>query len=81
VIVNTIPLAAVLAANGGMGGAYSIAGIPGGSSSRALPGAYYRLSGWVWKSTDPLLSVTRVDFGSIVDLRSASATGINATLN
>ena len=80
-IVDTIPLAATLAANGGTGGAYSIANMPGGSSTKALPDAYYRLTGWVWKSTDPALSVTRVDFGTLVDLRTGSAAGINATLN
>jgi hypothetical protein len=80
VIVQTIPLSAVLAQNGGMGGAYSVANLPGGSSTQKLPGAYYYLYARVWNSANPVTTLRRIDFSGFADLRSGSATGINATL-
>jgi len=80
VIVQTMPLATVLAQNGGMGGAYSLGNLPGGSSTQSLPGAYYYLYARVWNSANPLTTLKRIDFSGYADLRAGSATGINATL-
>ncbi|HTT11891.1 MAG TPA: DUF4382 domain-containing protein [Burkholderiaceae bacterium] len=80
-IVTTQPLDAVLAANGGTGGTYTVANLPGGSAAKTVPGAYYYLYARVWNSGHPLLTLRRVDFNGFADLRTGSATGINATLN
>jgi Domain of unknown function (DUF4382) len=80
-IVTTLPLGAVLAQNGGTGGPYSIANIPGGSSTQNFaPGLYY-LHAFVWNSADPFLSLHRVEGAGVVDLRGGSATGVDLTLH
>ncbi len=80
-IVTTQALDAVLAMNGGAGGAYSVSNLPGGSAAKSLPGAYYYLYARVWNSAHPLATLKRIDFSGFADLRSGSASGINATLN
>jgi len=80
-IVQTVDISSVLAANGGAGGAYSVANLPGGSASRTLPGAYYYLYARVWNSANPAGTLMRVDFSGFADLRAGSASGLNATLN
>jgi len=79
-IVTTLNLQSVLAQNGGTGGAYSIANIPGGSATQSFtPGLYY-LHVFAWNSAHPLLSLLRAEDTVVVDLRSGSATNVNFTL-
>ena len=80
-IVTTQPLDAVLTANSGTGGTYSVANLPGGSPAKPLPGAFYYMYARVWNSADPLLSLKRIDFNGFADLRTGNATGMNATFN
>ncbi len=80
-IVQTLPIASVLAGNGGSGGAYTLANLPGGSPAKALPGAFYYLYARVWNSADPVGTLKRIDFSGYADLTGGSATGMNATLN
>jgi Domain of unknown function (DUF4382) len=79
-IVTTLNLQTVLAQNGGTGGAYSIANLPGGSAAQTfMPGLYY-LHGFVWNSAHPLLTLRRVEDAAVVDLRSGSATNVDFTV-
>ncbi|HEX7156244.1 MAG TPA: DUF4382 domain-containing protein [Burkholderiaceae bacterium] len=80
-IVTTQALDSVLVMNAGAGGAYSVANLPGGSAAKSLPGAYYYLYARVWNSAHPLATLKRIDFDGFADLRSGSASNINATLN
>jgi hypothetical protein len=80
-IITTQSLDAVLAANSGTGGTYSVANLPGGAAAKPLPGAFYYMYARVWNTADPLLSLRRVEFNGFADLRTGSATGMNATLN
>lgn len=79
-IVTTIPLSGVLTLNGGAGGAYSIANLPGGSSGQSLSAGLYYLHGFLWNSQDPLLSFHRIEDTAVVDLRSGSATNVDITV-
>jgi hypothetical protein len=79
-IVQTMSIASALAQNSGMGGAFSVGNLPGGSAAQTLPGAYYYLYARVWSSAHPLTTLKRVDFSGYADLRTGSATGINVTL-
>jgi hypothetical protein len=79
-IVTTIPLSAVLTLNGGTGGAYSIANLPGGSSGQSFSAGLYYLHGFLWNSQDPLLSFHRIEDTAVVDLRSGSATSVDITV-
>jgi len=79
-IVDTIPLASVLTANGGTGGSFSVGNLPGGSTASPLPSAYYYVYARVWNSTAPATTTRRIDFSGYADLRTGNATGINATL-
>jgi hypothetical protein len=80
-IVTTLSLASVLALNGGTGGPFSVANIPGGSSTQTFaPGLYY-LHAFVWNSADPWLSFHRVEGTGVVDLTEGSATNVTLTLN
>lgn len=79
-IVTTLPLAAVLAQNGGAGGAYSLDNIPGGSATQSFaPGLYY-LHALVWNSAHPLLTLQRVEGTAVVDLSTGSATNVNLSV-
>jgi hypothetical protein len=80
-IVATMPLASVLALNGGSGGAYTLENIPGGSSMQSFaPGKYY-LQAFVWNSAHPLLTLHRVEGSGIVNLQNGSATNVDLTVN
>ena len=79
-IVTTIPLSGVLTLNGGAGGAYSIANLPGGSSGQSFAAGLYYLHGFLWNSQDPLLSLRRIENTAVVDLRSGSATNVDITV-
>jgi Domain of unknown function (DUF4382) len=79
-IVTTIPLSGVLTLNGGTGGTYSIANLPGGSASQSFPAGLYYLHGFLWNSHDPLLSFHRIEDTAVVDLRSGSATNVNISV-
>lgn len=80
-IVSTLPLAPVLALNGGTGGAYMMSNIPGGSSAQSFaPGLYY-LQAFVWNSAHPLLTLHRVEGSGVVDLRAGSASNVDLTVN
>lgn len=76
-IVDTIPLDAILAQNAGAGGSYSIASLPGGSASKALPDAYYALYARVWNSAHPFATLMRIPAMATADLRNGSATGVD----
>jgi len=79
-IVTTLNLAPVLAQDGGTGGAYAVANLPGGSATQSfMPGLYY-LHGFVWNSAHPLLTFRRVENTVVVDLRSGSATNVDFTI-
>ncbi len=80
-IVTTQSLDAVLTANSGTGGPYTVANLPGGSVAKPLPGAFYYLYARVWNSANPVLTLKRIDFNGFADLRTGSVTGLNATLN
>jgi hypothetical protein len=80
VIVQTLSISSVLTQNAGMGGAFTVANLPGGTATQTLPGAYYYLYARVWNSASPLTTTKRIDFSGFADLRTGSATGINVTL-
>jgi len=79
--VTTQSLDAVLAANSGTGGTYTVANLPGGLQVRPMLTAYYDVYARVWNSTDPSGTVMRVEFNGGADLRTGSASGLNVTLN
>ncbi|MBV8063472.1 MAG: DUF4382 domain-containing protein [Nevskia sp.] len=76
-IVTTIPLASVLAQNGGSGGAYLISDLPGGSTSQNFAEGLYYLYLRVWNSGNPRQSLHRESMAAVVDLRSGSASNVN----
>ncbi|SPE31729.1 conserved exported hypothetical protein [Burkholderiales bacterium] len=80
-IVSTIPIDSVLTANAGAGGPFTVSNLPGGSATQSLPGAYYYLYAVVWNTANPLTTLQLTDFSGYANLTSASATGLNVTLN
>lgn len=78
-IVDTVDISGILTANQGAGGAYSVT-LPAGSSTAAVPGAYYYAYLRVWNSAHPKKTTKVVPVDGFIDLRSsASASGINVS--
>jgi hypothetical protein len=80
-IVATLPLGPVLAENGGLGGAYALGNLPGGSSAQSFAPGLYHLQAFVWNSAHPLLTLQRVEGSGVVNLQSGGATNVNLTVN
>ena len=80
-IVATMSVAAVLALNGGNGGAYTLANIPGGSSMQTFAAGTYYLQAYVWNSAHPLLTLHRVEGSGVVNLQGGSATNVDLSVN
>lgn len=79
-ITTTLDLTTTLALNGGAGGAYSIAALPGGSVAFPRPGLVYYLYAVVWNSSAPALSYRVVPVTTAADLSTGNASGINLGL-
>lgn len=79
-ITTTLDLTTTLALNGGTGGAYSIAQLPGGSVASPRPGLVYYLYAVVWNSSAPALSYRVIPVTTAADLSVGSASGINLGL-
>jgi hypothetical protein len=80
-IATTLDIGNTLAQGGGVGGAYTVANLAGGSAATPLPGAFYYGYVIVWNSAHPLLSLRLVPVAARADLRQGSATGFDLDLN
>lgn len=80
-IVTTIPLDDVLTQNGGVGGAFSIDNLPGGSNNDSFDEGVYHVYARVWNSADPEGTVVHRALGGILDLRAGSVTGVDLEID
>jgi hypothetical protein len=60
----------------------SLSGIaPGGSADTTYaPGVYYAEI-WAWNSTNPTGTLTRIRYGSTIDMSAGNATGVTLEIN
>jgi len=67
---------------GGSQGTLSLNAIaPGGSADTTYaPGVYYA-EVWAWNSTNPTATLTRIPYGSTIDMSAGNATGVALSIN
>jgi hypothetical protein len=55
--------------------------IPGGGNGGTYASGLYYAEAWVWNSSSPYATLSRQPYGSALDLRSGSATGVTFSIN
>jgi hypothetical protein len=55
--------------------------IPGGGTGGTYPSGLYYAEAWVWNSSDPYGTLSRQPYGSALDLRTGSASGVTFSIN
>ena len=73
-LIAAAPLSAY---RGGSQGALSLSAIaPGGSAGTTYAAGVYNAEVWAWNSTNPTGTLTRIPYGSTIDMSAGTATGV-----
>ena len=78
-LVAAAPLTAYLGTSRGTLSLSAIA--PGGSSSTAYAAGVYYAEVWAWSSANPTGTLTRIPYGSTIDMSAGNATGVALQIN